>query len=390
MKAPLLGGTRLANGLRVDRPLTLAVGKTEAATQAHAFLHRSGAAGEQVWNPARARWQDALGDEALGSAVEGLALSAAGPQWTLQLDPSALRDADGAPQFSHDGGFKYFAKVVADPPRTVSPPSAPVALVRLAGLALPAPTLRWKGGAAQAPFEQPVEVSLPPLLLPDGQEVLPDAVVRLGVLVERDGGQFWHEKAARWQAAAPDAEALAALEPPLEPLALAHRPGDARRWQGQWVALGQKDGADAPRYLPLDGGGPAYRLRAFVLLQREGVVHLGLGPPAPDLRFVRTAGNERFGMQFDTEGPGDCTEVRVRLRDGSGQPAGFLRMAVNPREAELVNCDAGGQPLARVRLTAQGDIELQPAPGRRVRVLADLEAERIRYQPSGGGGKTEL
>lgn len=95
-------------------------------------------------------------------------------------------------------------------------------------------------------------------------------------------------------------------------------------------------------------------------------------------------------MQFDTEGPSDCSEVRLRLRDSAGQTAGYLRMALSPREAELVNCNAAGQVLARVRLTAQGDIEIQPAPGRRVLVLGDLEAERIRYQPSGGGGKTDL
>ncbi len=390
MKAPAFSGTPLASGLRADRPLTLAIDAPPGATQAQAFLYRSGADGEQLWNPARGLWQAAVGDEALGSGVEGLTLSAAGPRWTLQLDPAALRDANGAPQFSHEGGFSYFAKVLATPPRSVSPASPTAKLVRLAGLALPAPELRWKGGGAHAPFEQPVDVSLPPLLLPDGQEVAGDAVVKLGVLVERDGGQFWHEKAARWQSAPPDAEVLATLDPPLEPLALEHKPGDARRWQGQLVALGQKDGAGAPRYLPLDGAGPAYRLRAFALVQRAGVVHLSLGPASPDLRFVRTAGQERFGMELDTEGPSDCSEVRLRLRDAAGQPAGYLRMATGPREAELVTCDASGQVLARVRLTAQGDIELRPAPGRRVLVLADLEAERIRYQPSGGGGKTDL
>ncbi|MBX3644267.1 MAG: hypothetical protein KF720_14510 [Rubrivivax sp.] len=389
MKAPVISGTKLANGLRTDRPLTVSIEAPDGATQAQAFLYRSGAAGEQQWNPARGLWQAAVGDEALGSAVEGLALSAAGPRWTLPLDPAALRDANGEPQFSHEGGFQYFAKIVATP-RVVSPPSPAVALVRLAGLALPAPALRWPGGGAQAPIEKPVDVALPPLLLPDGEEAKGDAIVKLGVLVERDGGQFWHEKAMRWQAAAADAEALATLEPPLEPLALEHKPGDARRWQGQLVALGQKDGADAPRYLPTDAGGPAYRLRAFALVQRAGVVYLGLGPPSTDLRFVRMAGKEHFGMQFDTEGPSDCSEVRLRLRDSAGQTAGYLRMALSPREAELVNCNAAGQVLARVRLTAQGDIEIQPAPGRRVLVLGDLEAERIRYQPSGGGGKTDL
>jgi len=43
-----------------------------------------------------------------------------------------------------------------------------------------------------------------------------------------------------------------------------------------------------------------------------------------------------------------------------------------------------------VRLAASGDIELVPAPGRRVVVSADFECERIRYRPSGGGPKLDL
>lgn len=390
MKAPEITGTKLGNGLRIDRPLTLAIDAPDGATQAHAFLYRSGAEGEQLWNPGRGLWQVVVADEALGSGVDGLTLSAVGPRWTLALDAAALRDANGAPQFSHEGGFKYFAKVLARPPRALSPPSPTIDLIRSAGLALPAPELRWKGGSADPPLEQPVEITLPPLLLPDGQEAAGDAVVRVGVLIERDGGLLWHEKAKAWQGAPMDAEALIAREPPFEPLALEHIPGDAKRWQGQLAAMGQQDGAGAPRFVPVADGGPAYRLRAFALVQRAGVVHLGLGPPSADLRFGRSMGNERFGMQFDTEGPSDCTEARVRLRDAAGQPAGFLRMALNPREVELASCNTSGQVLARMRLTAQGDIELQPAPGRRVLVLADLEAERIRYQPSGGGGKTNL
>lgn len=390
MKAPAFTGTKIGNGLRVDRALTLSIEPPPAATEAQAFLYRSGAAGEQLWNPARGLWQAPVGDEALGSGVEGLALSTAGAAWTLVLDAAALRDANGAPQFSHEGGFRYFAKVLAQAPRLLSPPSAPIELIRVAALALPAPVLRWKGGGAEAPLEEPVAIVLPPLLLPDGQEAAGDAVLKLGVLVERDGGLLWNDKAAAWQGAPLDAPALLAHAPPFEPLPLEHKPGEADRWQGQLAAMGQQDGSGAPRYVPVDDGGPAYRLRAFALVQRAGVAYLGLGPPSAALRFRRQMGNERFGMQFDTEGPRDCTEARVRLRDAAGQNAGFLRMALSPREVELASCNTSGQVLARVRLTAQGDIELQPASGRRVLVLADLEAERIRYQPGGGGGKTTL
>ena len=82
--------------------------------------------------------------------------------------------------------------------------------------------------------------------------------------------------------------------------------------------------------------------------------------------------------------------MRFRLRDGAGQFSAWLRLRSNPREVELANFDGAGAPLASVRLTATGAIELRPAPGQPVRVMSDLETERIRYQPFGGGAKQNL
>jgi hypothetical protein len=45
---------------------------------------------------------------------------------------------------------------------------------------------------------------------------------------------------------------------------------------------------------------------------------------------------------------------------------------------------------AAVILQPDGSIELRPAPGRSVRVTGDLDTERIRYAPAGGGPKTTL
>ena len=78
------------------------------------------------------------------------------------------------------------------------------------------------------------------------------------------------------------------------------------------------------------------------------------------------------------------------LAKPAGQFSAWLRLRSNPREVELANFNAAGAPLASVRLTASGDIELRAAPGHHVRVVGDLEAERIRYQPFGGGARQNL
>jgi len=101
-------------------------------------------------------------------------------------------------------------------------------------------------------------------------------------------------------------------------------------------------------------------------------------------------GKERFKLEFDTDGPQDCSVATMRLTDAASNPAGFLRLRANERDAELATCDSFGVVHARIRLTADGDIELTPAPGRRVIVAADIETGRIRYQPAGGGAAKDL
>jgi hypothetical protein len=401
--APKLAGTALAGGARIDRPLRITMppipgpdGTPLGANAAvGAFLYRVGANGEQIWNAAEALWQTspAEADLAKRIATSPLAhLGAADPAWSATLDPSAALDAKGAARFIADPSTRYFVRVRVEASvggqacSGLSGPSPVLGLVRIAPLALSAPHLAWSGGGALAPIEKPVTVALATLVLPDGTEPQADDIVKLGVFVFRASGEVWNDKAQRWQPAPLDAEDFGALEP----LALRKKDGEALPWQAELVAIGQKDSAKAPRYRPVNAGGGAYRLRAYAQVKKAGRVHIGLGPFSADLSFARTLGEERFGMQFDTDSAQDCTEARLRLRDGGGQPSGWLRLRAGPRDVELANFDSGGGALASIRLTGDGDIELRAAPGRSIFLMSDLEAGHIRYQPYGGGGKLVL
>lgn len=401
--APKLAGTALAGGARIDRPLRITLAPIPgsdgtplgADAAVGAFIYRVGASGEQIWNAAEASWQTSPAEADLAQRIATLPLTHIGavePAWLATLEPSTALDAKGAARFAAQSPTRYFVRVWAQALvggqacSGLSGPSPVLGLVRTAPLALSAPHLAWSGAGALAPIEKPVRVSLPPLVLPDGSEPQADDVVKFGVFVFRTSGEVWNDKAQRWQPAPLDAEEFGALEP----LALTKKDGEALPWQAELVAIGQKDSAKAARYRPVNDGGGAYRLRAYAQVRKAASVHIGLGPFSADLSFARTLGEERFGMQFDTDSAQDCTEARLRLRDAAGQPSGWLRLRAGPREVELANFDGGGGPLASIRLTGDGDIELRAAPGRSVFLMSDLEAGRIRYQPFGGGGKQVL
>lgn len=409
--APTLTGVKFAGGTRFDKPLALDLGPVQgpdgAALDGGArvayFLYRVNAAGEFIWNNAAQAWQTNPGEDALGHSISPTPMSPAAPGWTATLNAGTLRDATGAPRFTVAPPTQYFIRVLVtagDPviQRGLSGPSPMLRLVRVASFNPGVARATWPGGGANAPMDKPVGVQLAPFTLADGSAPAADEVSKVGVFIQRADGLLWHEKQQGWVVPPSDAEAFAALEPlALSPKDDAPAPGGPppapSPFQGELIAIGQKDKAGAPRYVPVNDGGGAYRLRGFALVKKAGVVHVGLGAPSADIRFVRLQGEERFGPLFDTDGPQDCTDVRFRLRDGAGQPSGWLRLRSSPRDVELANFDAAGAPLASVRLTAAGDIELHPAPGRQVIVDGDLDVRFVHYQPHAGGvggGKTYL
>jgi hypothetical protein len=256
-------------------------------------------------------------------------------------------------------------------------------------LTVPAPLISYDPAGPSAQLDKPVNLKLPPVRYDDGQAVLQDQLQKIGAFVYRKNGaveELWNETEQAWQPSTTDLAALATLTP----LPLVFKPGEAAPWQGLLVAAGQKDKAGAPRFDKAVNGQPVYRLRALAQFKRDGVLAEGLGAPGADLSFVSADDTKRFAMRFDTETPADCTVVRLQLKTASLQPASYVELRANGAAVEIANCDGSGQPMARVLLTAAGDIELRPYAGRRVVVHGDLETEHLRYLPAGGSVKQDL
>ena len=261
----------------------------------------------------------------------------------------------------------------------------------MATLTVPAPQLQYEPAGPTAQLEKPVNVKLGALTHADGQGATQAELKKIGAFVYRTptvGGseEIWNEAEQAWKPAVTDVAALGALTP----LALAFKEGDAQPWQGMLVAAGQKDQAGAPRYAKAVNGAPVYRLRAFAQFSHAGVVAEGLSAPSADLGFISASENQRFKISFDTETADDCTLARIQLKNAGLVATGFIELRASGPELEIAKCDGAGQALARVLLNAAGDIELRPAPGRRVIVQGDLEAEHIRYLPAGGAVKQDL
>lgn len=260
----------------------------------------------------------------------------------------------------------------------------------MATLTVPPPELVLDPPAGPPALEKPVVVRLAGLEYPDGQPVAADDARTLGVLVYRGTSgseEVWDEAGGAWITSPADETAAAALQP--LPLSPPESPGAP--WTGTLVAVGQKDAAGDPRFAKAESGAPAYRLRALVIVVRGGVDYRTIGPASPDLLFVSATEQQRFAVQFDTDQASDAGLARLLLKNGALQPAGFLEIrASGGQEIEIANCSWTGAVLARVLLSADGDIHLVPAAGRQIVLEAPLEAELITYQPFGGGARKTL
>jgi hypothetical protein len=253
-------------------------------------------------------------------------------------------------------------------------------------LSLPTPEMSWTPPGSPH-IEQPVEVRLPVIRYADGIEALEADAQKIGAYIYRLGSageQIWDETEQRWADIPADPAAL-------PPVPLIYKAGDALPWQGMLIAIGQKDKDGNPRFDKAAGGEPRYRLRAYGKFKRDGADYAGLSDPSPELAFVSGAESQRFGVLMDPEDPQQCERVRIQLKNPGLVPAGYLEIrAAGAQEIEIATCDGSGAKLAAVLLAADGSIRLQPASGRKIVLDGDLEAQGIRYQPSGGGVRVDL
>lgn len=252
-------------------------------------------------------------------------------------------------------------------------------------LAVPAPQLGWQD-AGPPQIEQPVDVKLPALRFADGVEATDAEMQKVGAYIYRRGSggeEIWNEAEQRWAGAPSDPTAL-------PPLPFLYKKGDPLPWQGTLIAIGQKDKDGNDRFAKASGSEPRYCLRAYARFTRAGVDYAGLSQPSDEIAFVSALENQRFVVEMTPDEKRPDTVV-LALKNASLARAGYLKISTPGGQAlELASCDAAGNALAVVQLAADGSIHLKPAAGRKIVLEGDLEAQRIRYQPSGGGVAVDL
>ncbi len=244
---------------------------------------------------------------------------------------------------------------------------------------------------ATLPLSKPAIATLAGVAFADGSAVAPADVSAIGVFAFRGppgGGQIWDDAAKAWSPIPADAQIMS-----LKPLVATPKNGGGATWTATLVAIGQKDAGGADAYAAASGGNPQYYLRAFARAKRNGSDQTGLSTPSAAFTFVDDSANSRFTTTFDTPStkPDSAHVVRIQLKGDALQTAGYVEIRAQPGfEVEIANCDAAGNPLARMVLRSNGAIHLLPAGGARVIVEGDLETNRILYAPAGGGPKVWL
>lgn len=249
-------------------------------------------------------------------------------------------------------------------------------------LAVPQPTLSFDdAGGGAAALEKPITVLIGPVAT-DGTALTPDGLSVFGLSLRRrraPGAQLevWDDSAKSWAADQPGRQAA--------PITLAYRAGDPSPWQGLVVAAALKDAAGNPALAKATNGYPQYTL-AGAFAAKTGAV--GTGPQTTPITF---AGSSDRNLVVLGAGDGEqldrATQARLLLAYPLGHVIGGLTVSRNSPGATVRLENAAG---AAVVLHADGSIEISPAPGRGVRIAGDVEAERIRYLPAGGGPKRDL
>ena len=247
------------------------------------------------------------------------------------------------------------------------------------------PVLAYEGRATGiAALEKPIDVMVGRVTL-DGEILGPDMLATFAYFVYRrmaPGAAYdiWDDETATWSSEL-DASVTR------KPTQLAYQPEELDEpWKGVIVGAGGKDADGAPQFTKAAGGYPLYSVRAFFETADHSEVVLSGG--SENFSFV--GGSDKDLMVL---GPGEdeqldeATEARLLLKNTSLQTIGGLLIERDVPGASVTLDNAAG---ASVVLHPDGRIEITPSAGERVVVAGDLEAERITYQPAGGGAKQIL
>ncbi len=261
-------------------------------------------------------------------------------------------------------------------------------------LTIPTPSLTFEGaGPNLAILEKPIQVKCGPVALPDGTPFTLEHVGAAGLLAYRRQSasalDVWSDETKEWVAAA-------SVDPAtLKPLPFFFKEDDpAFPWQGLVMAAGQADKDGNDQFEKAGGLFPSYAFRAFFVEKEGGSGASGLSTTTPDLQFTSFLDILRAGIRVpDGETPENATEIHFFLRNTALQPIGSVALYNKGERAEIeIKKDAvPGTPgailrmkedgemeilgpeiapgqRAQVRLRTSGDLEIQSAPGRTVRI----------------------
>lgn len=249
-------------------------------------------------------------------------------------------------------------------------------------ITVPAPSLAYDALApGVAARELPLTVGLPDVT-DDGAALGPADLTTFGLVGYRQltaGAlrEVWTPPAKAW---------LPDLGPdPATGTPLAFMAGDPRPWQGIVVAAGGTDAFGAPVFAAGVGGYPAYSF-AGVFAGKTGDAVLGGSSASVSFGSVADRNLMVIGPA-DGEKPDNATEARVLLKDPAFTVIGGLVVHRDSPGAQVTLSNAAG---ASVVLLPDGSVEVRPAAGRSLLVTGDLEADRITYQPAGGGPRQVL
>lgn len=251
----------------------------------------------------------------------------------------------------------------------------------IATLPVPAPVLAYEPVLpGVATLEKPINLTVGPVLSA-GTALDPVGLVTSGYFAFRRAtpsspSEVWNLELKLWVPdPAPDLAGVKASQ-----LAF-----NAQQWQGIVVAAGAKDAAGQPQFAKAVGGFPSYSFRAWF---RAKTGEVGISPPSAALGFIGVSDRNLMVVgPAEGEKADNATEARLALKNTSLLEMGSVLIERNSPGASVRISNAAGGSIV---LRPDGSIELRPAPGGRVNVVGELEADNLYFRGTPGGFATKV
>jgi hypothetical protein len=256
---------------------------------------------------------------------------------------------------------------------------------KLMSLLVSTPTLSFEHLPAPpnlAVLEKPVQVLCGVVTFPDGKIFDQSQQATAGFFVYRQQAgvtEIWNETTKLWVA-----DPGLALDS-FKPKPLAYQPSQPSPWQGLLVPAIEKDTAfdNAAAY--------DYFIRTYFVSNPSTGSLNGLSPPSSLVKFANLIDSLRAGIKVpDRKKPEDIDEIQLFLRNPSLQIIGsvMIREDAGAARIEIANFDGSSPstPRAVIRLLPTGDIEIQPAAGREVKIVGSVSVGSVFYQPANAAG----